>query len=165
MREATAKDNAMTDPKEAAREAIIQAALAVRDADNGRSFDALNQADTDLSRACDAYRALLTPPRCEPPEEWRGLKWHWLCGGGSYLWPVRWSDGLWWLADCRMEPAQAHDKGWTYHSPLIPREYWTDEKIAVLAISVNGYRSKDGRHVFKTRDLSTFVDALFGVKK
>ena len=32
MREATAKDNAMTDPKEAAREAIIQAALAVRDA-------------------------------------------------------------------------------------------------------------------------------------
>lgn len=116
----------MSDPEEQAlREAVVEATLAydAMSANDGQTVK--NQLTYRYRRAISALRdhraksAPVPEPRCEPPEEFRRERWHWLKNTGEAR-PVWWAANLWQLHQSFFSPEEATEKGWRYHSPARP---------------------------------------------
>jgi len=61
----------------------------------------------------------MTAPRCEPPAEHRGKRWHWVSFRGEEPGPAEWrQEGCWgseWV-----EPKKAYELGYRYVAPCEP---------------------------------------------
>ena len=61
--------------------------------------------------------------RCEPPEEYRQYRWHWLKRDVyPEAKPVRWIGDRWSMQSKGRTPAFMADVGWIYIAPCIPPE-------------------------------------------
>lgn len=58
--------------------------------------------------------------RCEPPEAYRGRRWHWIHRHGHGREPMRWSQkqGLWWHGYGSWTPEEAAKMGAVYWAPI-----------------------------------------------
>jgi len=64
----------------------------------------------------------MTAPRCEPPAEHRGKRWHWVSDGGGRMEVWEWIATKWYRTGLPPPyyPAFAGEDGWRYVAPAIP---------------------------------------------
>lgn len=124
-----------------------------------------------LRHALNDLIASRAPKRCEPPEEFRSERLHWLVklNTGMKVKDVRaWVAGKWWKigGQDNKSPEETAANGWSYHSPCLPPGS-EPEKVEIsdmtaweLAAVHANYLDEHGLQSFNCYHLGNFARAV-----